>query len=507
MSSAQVAAASLRVAPSPKALRAIAQFVLSIGYTEAQTTDLGLTKIPWRESQSRLLLSGKVPEDSALGLLIRLFFFGEDEPSHSIRSSFPDRIVDSMLASGMLQEAESQFLPGCMLTHFGNLLLACDSVNRARAGSVSDLVLGVNLPTHILGTCMLPLENAEVLDLGTGCGSLGLKAASTARHVVATDINSRAMDFVLFNAALNGLSHVEALDGDRFEPVRDRRFDLIICNPPFFVSPNSKLLFTDNSFLLDSFVESLARQAPAFLNEGGYFQMLCEWVEVKNEAWPDRVRNWFQNSACDVLVLKAYEITPVKYVLKRAAESASLHGESTTQRLLEHTKYLEDHGVEKIYGGLVTIRRPTVWQDGQPRSRNWFVIDEMDEVPSARIGELLLERFSAEDLLNSGSDSRLLSARPQLAKDVILVQEAVHESRNWKPTMIYLERRAGLARRLGFNAEIAQLIAGWDGSEDLNSLISAFAREKKLPKNQVTSDCLRLARRLASLGLISFRHL
>jgi hypothetical protein len=71
-------------------------------------------------------------------------------------------------------------------------------------------------------------------------------------------------------------------------PSKSDQLDLIVSNPPFFLTRSSKILFTDNPFRLDSFVESLARQAPAFLNDGGYFQMLCETVELEDQPWRER---------------------------------------------------------------------------------------------------------------------------------------------------------------------------------------------------------------------------
>lgn len=506
MPSLPISASSVRVAPSPESLRSLAQFILNAGYTEARMKALGFTKTPWRESGARSLLFYKLAEDSTLGLLIRLFFFGEDVPVNLISSSFPTQITEIMVQSGMLQHEGDRLVPACMLTHFEDLLLACDSVRRARTEVPSDLVLGVNTPTHILARCMLRLPNAsDVLDLGTGCGTLALQAAAAASRVFATDINPRALDFMLFNAALNGIPNVESFAGDRFDTVKGHRFELILCNPPFFLAPKSILAFTDNPFALDSFVESLARQAPGFLKEGGYCQMLCEWVEIKGQPWRKRLQSWFDESGCDVLILKAYEITPPDYVLKRAREAASLCGEASMQSLVDHARYFEEHEVERILGGLVTMRRTTVWPNGKPRARNWFVIDEMEEIPSAPIGDLLLERFSTEELVTSDSDSRLLSAKPRLSKDVILVEESAQEGQIWKSKIVYLERRSGLPRRLGFEPQIAQLLALWDGSRELESLIGAFAKQHNLSKNQITPDWLRLARKLASLGLITFR--
>ena len=232
-------------------------------------------------------------------------------------------------------------------------------------------------------------------------------------------------------------------------------------------------------------MENLARQAPALLNEGGYFQGLCEWVQVKGLPWRDRLKNWFRSSGCDVLVLTEYEIPPADYTLQRAAESISLHGETSTDTLVDHVKYFEERSVEKIYGGLITIRRSTTGPDGQPRSKNWFVFEEMGGKPSAPIGDLLLERFASEDVLSLESDSRLLAAKPRVSKHAILIRELVQDNRAWKLKMAYLERRTGVVRRLGFNSEIAELVATWDGSQDLDFLITTLRGRRTYPKNKL----------------------
>ena len=64
----------------------------------------------------------------------------------------------------------------------------------------------------------------KTLDLGTGCGTLALAAASSGQSIIGTDINQRALDFCRINAALNGVSNVSFLRGDRFEPVSGNRF-------------------------------------------------------------------------------------------------------------------------------------------------------------------------------------------------------------------------------------------------------------------------------------------
>ena len=181
------------------------------------------------------------------------------------REVLSERDSAMLFTSRLLERDGERVRPACVLTHFGELLLACDSRCRAEAGA-ADLVLGVNRTTQLL--CNMLRSGGKALDLGTGCGTLALAAASIAVSVIGTDINQRALDFGRINAALNGVGNVSFLQGDRFEPVAGRRFDSIICNPPFFLAPVSGLLYCENGMELDRFVESLASERSAISGRG-----------------------------------------------------------------------------------------------------------------------------------------------------------------------------------------------------------------------------------------------
>ena len=157
---------------------------------------------------------------------------------------------------------------------------------------------------------------------------------------MANDINPRALDFGKMNAALNGVGNVTFLLGDRFDPVGDSRFDAILCNPPFFPAPVSRLLYCEGGMALDGFVESLARRAARFLEENGVFQMLCEWVEFASETWEQRLKPWFEGSHCDIHVWQGYEFSPEEYARKRALEQGHLNPESVVSSFGERVFYL-----------------------------------------------------------------------------------------------------------------------------------------------------------------------
>ncbi len=82
----------------------------------------------------------------------------------------------------------------------------------------------------------LTVKNGDsVLDMGTGCGILGIIAANKAFKVIAIDINPAAVRCAKENAKLNGVAHkMFFIQGDLFAPLKKgKKFDLILFNAPY----------------------------------------------------------------------------------------------------------------------------------------------------------------------------------------------------------------------------------------------------------------------------------
>ncbi|HVO37204.1 MAG TPA: HemK2/MTQ2 family protein methyltransferase [Candidatus Acidoferrum sp.] len=79
-----------------------------------------------------------------------------------------------------------------------------------------------------------------VLDMGTGCGILGVIAAAKAAKVVGVDINPQAVLCAKQNSRLNHVSEkMLFVQGDLFAPLKSEgKFDLILFNAPYLPIEN-----------------------------------------------------------------------------------------------------------------------------------------------------------------------------------------------------------------------------------------------------------------------------
>jgi hypothetical protein len=477
-----------------EAAQRIGQFLREQGYTEGNLSRLEIERSSLSDQDLPFATEPIFHDgDGPLEVLIRLFSVGQSVSTSQGERFLPKEVLRSFLTIGLLQGDDGQLQPACRLTHFGELIVACDSRPRART-CPSDLVLGVNPTTRLLGSCSMLRPGERALDLGTGCGALALAAASRAESVIGTDINQRALDFCEISAALNGIRNVSFLLGDRFEPVAGSRFDAIFSNPPFFVVPVSGMVCCDNPMDLDGFVESLARRAPEFLEEDGIFQMLCEWVEFASEPWQKRLRDWFAESQCDVHIWQGYEFTPWEYARQRALEQSRFDPEVAAASLEKRISHLKERRVKGIFGGLISLRK----RQGKP----WFWVEEMQKRPTGSVGDALRQRFLTLDVLESHREQELLAVRPKLAPEVRLVSEATPQNGDWRIERSYLERSDDLPAKIGLDAVIAQLAARFDGQETLERLLSRLALEQKVSLDRVIPEGLRVIRRLAEKGLI-----
>ena len=92
------------------------------------------------------------------------------------------------------------------------------------------------------------LDGKEILDIGTGSGCIAISIAKNLPNskVTALDISNDAIEVAKENAKLNSVS-IEFINEDIFEYISNKKYDVIISNPPY-VTESEKVLMKQNVF-------------------------------------------------------------------------------------------------------------------------------------------------------------------------------------------------------------------------------------------------------------------
>jgi methylase of polypeptide subunit release factors len=228
-----------------------------------------------------------------------------------------------------------------------------------------------------------------------------LLAARHAERVVATDLNPRALGLGRLSAELSGIDNVEWREGNLFEPVGDERFDLVVANPPFVISPTHDLTFRDGGRRGDELSREVVTGVAERLEEGGFGHVLCEWIDE------DAPRRWLEASGCDAVVLRADTLDPVAYAMRWTALDAA-SPQQAAERAERWLPYYAELGIGEISTGAIVLRRRS--------GTNWVHHDELVSV-RGDAGPQLLRIFEGHDLLASLPERRLA-----FAEGVTLIQ-------------------------------------------------------------------------------------
>lgn len=122
----------------------------------------------------------------------------------------------------------------------------------------------------------------RVLDLGTGSGAIALAIAHArpAAEVLACDLSPSALEVARSNAQRLGIANAAFLQSGWFAALGNRRFDLIVSNPPYIAAGDPHLQQGDVRFEPPSALVSgaegledircIVAGAPAHLEPGGW---------------------------------------------------------------------------------------------------------------------------------------------------------------------------------------------------------------------------------------------
>ena len=430
---------------------------------------------------------------SPLATLVRLFLLGATEPAAAVAAALPPEAAPFLDRSGDEVRAAVDLRPyGADDDEWWVL----SDVQTGSARTMRpDHVLGVGGASVTLATATVRPPAATALDIGTGCGVQALHLAEHAAAVTATDRNPRALAFARTTFDLNGIETVELVEGDLLEPVADRRFDLIVSNPPFVIGPDPRFLYRDSGDASDGLCARLVREAPPRLADGGWCQLLANWLHVEGEDWRERVGSWIAGSGCDAWVVQREVQDPAQYAELWLRDSNDNGTEAYAGLYDAWLAGFEAQRVEAIGFGVVTLRRSGA---ADPAVRLEELRQEIEGPYGLQVGPW----FDRQDWLRATSDAGLLGARLRAADGVRLDTVAVPGPEGWAELTQTLRLERGLRWSGGIDEVGAAVVAGCDGERPLGSLLAVLAPATGMSEAELAEGALPAVRALVERGFL-----
>ena len=216
------------------------------GYMDSSVLDtIGIKDLQAIRGNAHPLLLERTSPGSPLHTLIRLFLMEMPVERSLLGKIIKPMPVESWEQAGLVHCQAEEVVAAIKLLPFQHLVLAFDLSSILQTSLRENYVMGIGSSTITLSNLTIRRQSRQTLDLGAGCGVHAFLAASHSDHTVAVDINPRAVQLAQFNAKLNAVSNIDCRQGNFFEPVAGKKFDLVISNPPVVISPETRFIYRD----------------------------------------------------------------------------------------------------------------------------------------------------------------------------------------------------------------------------------------------------------------------
>ena len=449
--------------------------------------------------------------DTTLDALIRLFILHDAVAPTQLSDVLGARLATKLMDAGVAQldESGNAYIAYDIRPHIivGTNRLVFSDVDASLVDHVpgSEHVLGVGAASRSLlqSTPLTPVETA--LDLGTGSGVQLLGQLSTAAHVTATDLHSRALDLARATLAAAGPAaeeKVELLQGSWFEPVAGRRFDRIVANPPFVVGlPEVGHIYRDSGLNLDGASELVVSQAVEHLAPGGSAHILGAWVHQGEQSWQQRVASWLPEKGVAAWIIQRDVADPALYVstwLKD--ESVDVRSDLGRERARLWLEHFNEHDVTGIGFGFVAIQRI---DDDEPSD---VLAEYMPQPFTDPLGPEVEEYFARvawlRGLVPGELETKHFQVRPGVAREDVQLPDA-ELGMGFAPAALRLTRTEGPRWSHDVDKHIAAIVAGLNPAGlSLGETIELYAAAQGFDEEELVASALPAMVDLIRHGLI-----
>ena len=466
------------------------------GFTSGATLEALGPPLPFGKSHLRDDLPfylRRLEAPTPINTLVKLFVLDRSVDESRARQAFAPLSLEDVVEIGLLEHGPRGVRARLRLSMHDGLLLAHDAYDEETRTLRPDHVLDVNPTTISLSNLTVRRHARRALEIGTGCGALALRAARHADHVIGTDTNPRALNVAVFNAAINGITNVEWRLGSLFDAVAGETFDLIFCNPPYVISPDSQFIFRDGGRRGDALCEEIVRRAPACLNDGGFATFLVNWVVRANEEWSAPLRRWVAGNGCDSWLMMSAAQDPATYAaIWTRSRDRDVYGTALDRWI----RYFEELDAAVFGLGAVVMRK-------RAAGEGWVRADHVHDSITAPAGSHIERLFDAEDRLALlTSDDDLLNGMFTAVPDHQLQQRLKLDQSRYVVGSAQVALDGGLPFHGNVDVYSAQLLARCNGQRTLRAIAGEIAAEAGMPSAAFTAASAGIARRLMAMGFL-----
>lgn len=523
-----VAAAALQRELRAPALRVVrCALAAGAGATRASAASTSSDRPSLATGVDSTSSAANAPQDSdvagyKVAVLTALFMLGEPVGAAALETALPRTGVAGALAIGLVvptqsASGEQRYAPAVDLRPH-EAEDAHGSVRWWVASDLGELVTGQALaPDHVLGigragltlaalTPRKPVETA--LDLGVGCGIQTLYLLRHVRQVVATDISTRALEFTAFNVALAGVdsARVQLRQGNLLEPVAGQRFDLIVSNPPFVITPPSVrqagLPLMEYRDAGGPILPVLVRGLEDHLNPDGVAVMLGNWEHREGTSWRTSVNQWIGKSL-DAWIIQREVQDPVEYAamwLRDGGLTPERSGVAFENALAAWQEDFDSRQVSGVGMGYLVFHAPSVAATGAV-VEPWRVLEEVPTSGQGALGEHVAQVIAAHEALRGLDDAQVAALKLRtasgLSKEESLTPTPV-------PTAPVIRQAEGFGRVIAVGMpEVALLSASDEGLLTVAQIAAAVASLTSEDPAAVLADMVAATRTFAHAGMVT----
>ena len=443
-------------------------------------------------------------------VMARLFLLGEALTDDELDAALPATGARGLRARGLLDaagRARVEVRPYSAVDHTGvvNWWVVSDHGEMVRRGPLSpDHVLGVGGASLTLAGLVPTSPARRVLDLGTGSGVQALHASRTAERLVATDLSTRALELAALTFELSGVTTVELRHGDMLAPVAGERFDRIVSNPPFVITPRDAgvdvLEYRDGGRVGDGLLRELITALPEHLEPGGTAHLLGNWEYPAGGDGLDRVRAWVDAAGLDAWVIERERQDVAEYAETWLRDGGVHRASDEFERLVG--LWLDDfaaRGVTHVGFGYLTLRRPA--DAAAPRMARFERVLTAASAGASGLGDAIAAGFAAHDAIAGLDDAAFARMHAAVAADV--TEERHFWPGSEHPSVMRLVQGTGLGRVVELDTGLGAVVGASDGELPIGVIVDAVAGLLEVDAAALAAEVLPRLRELAVVGMIT----